>query len=75
MIVILSPAFNQYLGFLQGVKDLTVQQFIAHLAIERFHIPIFPGTAWLDEKWFYTQPIQPFSQSVGAALSPPNFLG
>lgn len=68
IIVILSPAFNQYLGFLQGVKNLAIQQFITHLAVERFHIPVFPGTAWLDEQRFYVEFVQPFAQSIGDEL-------
>ena len=68
MIVILSPVFDQYLGFLQGVKDLTVQQFIERLAVEGFDIPVFPETARLDEQRFYAQLVQPFSQSAGNEL-------
>jgi len=35
---VISPVLDDHLGFLQGVEDLTVQQFIAHPSIERLAV-------------------------------------
>jgi len=48
-IVLPSPAFNDDLSFLSRVKEFSVQQFVSEFAIKRFHIPILPGTPWLNE--------------------------
>jgi hypothetical protein len=42
-------------ALLSGKKDLPVQQFVAHLAVERFDIAILPGTTGLNEKWLHVQ--------------------
>ena len=49
LVVVLSPAFDEYLGFLKGVEDFEVEQFISELAVEGFDIAVFPRTARLDE--------------------------
>lgn len=45
----MSPILNHDQRFLLRVEDLTVEQFIAQLAVETFAIEILPGTARLDE--------------------------
>jgi hypothetical protein len=44
-VVFQSPSLNQYLGFLQGVEDLPVEQLIPELDIETLIITVLPGAA------------------------------
>jgi hypothetical protein len=37
-----APLFDQYLGFAQGVKQFTIQQFIPEPGIETFSVAILP---------------------------------
>jgi len=63
-----SPHLDQYLCLLQGIKDLSSQQFIVHPAIERFDIAVFPGTARLDEKRLDLQTLEPGTHALGREL-------
>ena len=47
-VVVAPPAFDDDLSFLQGVKDLAVEQFIAKLRVEARAIAVFPWAAWHD---------------------------
>ena len=67
-IVMAPPIFDQDLGLSQGVEDLPVQQFIAHLAIEALDVAVLPGTAALNEQGFHTQLAQPLPYSLGREL-------
>jgi hypothetical protein len=42
------PAFDDDLGFSQRVKDLTVQQFVAHPPVEAFAISVLSGASWFN---------------------------
>jgi len=43
-----APVLNNYLRLLQGVEDLSFQQFIPELGVEALAIAVFPWTAGLD---------------------------
>jgi len=47
-VVMFPPAFDDDLGFSQGVEDFAVQQFIPHSPVEAFTVSVFPRRAWLD---------------------------
>jgi hypothetical protein len=49
-IVVLAPLLDQHLCFLQRVKDLSVEQLVAQLAVEALVLAIFPQGAWFDEQ-------------------------
>ena len=53
-VVLPTPTLNQDLGFQQGIKDLSVQQFITQLAVETLHVAVLPGTARLNEQRLHT---------------------
>ena len=44
-VVVDAPAFRQHPRLLQGIEDLSVQEFIAHFAVEAFTVAVLPGTA------------------------------
>ena len=48
MVILLPPAFNNVPGFLQSVKQITIDTFFSELADETFNISILPGTAGGD---------------------------
>ena len=68
VVVLLSPALGQDLGFLERIEDLAVQQFISHLAVEGLDVAVLPGTTWLDKQRLHTQLAQPFPQPAGYEL-------
>ena len=49
-VVLPPPSLDQDLCFGERVEDLAVQQFIAQLPVERFHIAVLPGTSRFDEQ-------------------------
>jgi hypothetical protein len=52
IVVVCAPSFNQYLGHLQGGKNLTDKQLISHLSIDGFNVAILPRTTRFDELRF-----------------------
>ena len=67
-VVVLLPAFDQELGFIQSVKNLAVEKFISELANERFHVAVLPRTAGFDEQCLDIQAFKPASYSLGCKL-------
>ena len=65
VIVIVSPAFHQYLRFFQCHEQLPLQKFILQLAIKRLIVSIFPGTTGFDIQRCYLQVPQPSSYGPG----------
>lgn len=68
-IVLLSPLFDQDFGFLQGVEDLTVEQFIAELAVETLDVAVLPGAARFDEQGLYPQFAEPGAELLVGKLA------
>src|SRR5438034_236915 len=68
LVVVLPPVFDHSLGLLQCVKDFTVEQFIAQLAIEAFAIAILPRASWLDVSGLGSDGSNPLSKSDGDKL-------
>src|SRR5271156_3737729 len=64
----MAPLANDDLSFLQAIEDLTVQQFVAKLAIEAFAIAVFPGTPRFDVKGLGTDACQPAAHDLGGHL-------
>ncbi len=69
-IILPSPAFNDDLGFLQRVKDFSIQQFISQFTVERFHIAIFARTARLNEERRDFYRLIPLAQALGDKFRP-----
>jgi len=53
-VVFLAPLFDEYLSFLEGVEDLSIQQFVSELPIETFTVSVLPGTAGFDVQGLYS---------------------
>ena len=67
-VVMVAPAFDQYLRLLQCVEDFCVQNFISQFAVEAFVVTVLPRAARRDVERLHTDPAQPFTHSVGRAL-------
>ena len=42
-VVVTTPLFDDDLGFLEGVEDLSVEQFVSEPGIEAFYVSVLPG--------------------------------
>jgi hypothetical protein len=59
LIIVFAPILDQIPSLSPLVEELAVEQFITQLAIERFVVAIFPGTAGLDIQGFNLDALQP----------------
>ena len=64
VIVIHPPAIRNISQFTNTQKQLSIEQFISELAVERLDIAIFPGTAWGNIQGLYARFSQPFLNST-----------
>ncbi len=67
-MVSLQPSLYQILCFQERGEDLSVQQFVSQLAIERFIIAVFPGTPRLDKQGLHFPPVEPVSDGLSRKL-------
>jgi hypothetical protein len=67
-VVLIAPLLDDDLSFLEAVKDLLVEAFVAQLAVEGFAIAVLPRTAWLDVERFGPQPGEPAADHFGGHL-------
>ena len=58
------PFFNKYLGLLQSIENLTIEQFVSELPIETLNITVFPGTTWCNKKRLDTKPFEPLANDL-----------
>ena len=49
-VVVLTPAFDQHLGFVQRGEDLAVEKLVTQLAVEALVAAILPGASRFDEQ-------------------------
>ena len=54
LVVVASPFLCQNLRLPQAVEDLTVQELIPELAVERLAVTVLPRTARLNEQGLCT---------------------
>ena len=47
-VVVPAPAFDDDLGFLEAVEDLSVEQLVAQPGVKALAVAVFPGAAGLD---------------------------
>src|SRR5664280_477313 len=62
------PARDDDLRLLERVEELTVQQFVTQLAVERFDVAVLPGAAGLDEQGGDPEVTEPFAHRLGDEL-------
>ena len=60
-----APAFDDHLGFFEGVKDFSVESFVPQFAVERFAVAVLPGTTRRDVNCLGTQPFQGIVRLTG----------
>lgn len=64
-VVMPSPGFDQYTGFGQRVEDLTLEQLVAHQAVEGLAVAVFPRAARCDVERFHADLRQPLLDGRG----------
>ena len=69
-VVVLPPALDQHLSFLQRIEDLPVQKFVPQLAVERFIEAVLPRAAGLDEHRLHADPTEPVAHDLRHKLRP-----
>ena len=68
-LIIFSPSLvYQYVCLYQISKYLPAQQFISHLPVKRFDIPVLPRTPRFDKQRLHLQPVQPLPHSFSCEL-------
>jgi hypothetical protein len=60
-VVFHSPTLDEYLSFLEGIEDLSVQQFVAEFLVETFTVAVFPRATRLDVEGPYPCSLKPLS--------------
>ena len=58
-VVVGSPLLDDHLCFSERVEDLSVEQLIAQLAVERFAVAVLPRTPRSDVNSLRAEPCQP----------------
>ncbi len=64
-VVFRSPPFYEYLSFLEGEKDLSIEHFVSELAVEALTVAIFPGATGFDVEGSYSCSFKPLAYSLG----------
>jgi len=68
LVVLATQVLDEDLHLLEGVEDLSVEQFVPKPTIEPLTVPVLPRYAWLDEQRCDVEPIKPFTNCPGAEL-------
>ncbi len=56
-IVVPPPSFDEHLGLLQGVEDLSIQQLIPELAVEALVVAVLPRASGFNEERLWPAPL------------------
>ena len=67
-VVFHPPPLDQYLGLLQGIEDLSVEQLIPELPVEALVVTVLPGTARFNVERLNTNLAQPLPNYPGREL-------
>jgi hypothetical protein len=63
-----APAFNEHLGLQERFELFAGEKLIPQFAVERFHVSVFPRTAWLDEQRLDADTLEPPTNFRGGKL-------
>ncbi len=63
-----APLLNQHLRLQEGIEHLGVQQLVAQLAVEAFHVAVLPRAARLDKGCLGTNAVDPALHGRGHEL-------
>jgi len=69
-VVVNPPLLDQHLGFSERVEHLGVQQLVAQLAVEAFHVAVLPRATRLDKGCLGTNAVDPALHGGGHELRP-----
>ena len=64
-IVFPPPPFDEYLRFPEGVKDLSIKDFVSEFTVEAFTVAVFPGAARFDVEGSHPGSIKPVPYRLG----------
>jgi hypothetical protein len=48
-VVVAPPGFDQNLGLIERLENLSIKELIAQAIVEAFNIAVLPGAAWRDK--------------------------
>jgi hypothetical protein len=65
-VVFSSPPFDEYLSFLQGIEDLSIQQFVSEFPVETFTVTVFPGAARFNVQGSHSCSFKPLTYRLGS---------
>jgi len=69
-VVVVTPLFDEDLGFLEAAEDFAIEKLVPQLAVEAFAIAILPGAARLDVEGFGPHACQPAPDDLRGHLRP-----
>ena len=69
-VVVLSPAFDDDLGFSQRIEDFSVQQLISEPGVEALDVSVLPGASRFDEGGLRADSLDPGPNVLGNELGP-----
>lgn len=64
MIVVLAPPLQDYLGFTQGVENLTIKELVSQGPIEGLVVAVLPWRSWGYEKRPHADLMKPLLRSM-----------
>jgi len=64
-VVFVSPPLDEYLSFLEGVEDLSIQQFVSEFPVEAFAVAVFPWATGLDVEGSHPCSFKPLTYRLG----------
>ena len=67
-IVLLPPSLDKHLGLRQRVEQLPVQELVPEFPVQRLHISVLPGAAWLDKESSHIQTLEPVPDQLRREL-------
>ena len=68
MVVLIAPPFDEHLGLLQSIEDLSIQELVSQSTVERFNVSVFPRTARLNEESFHADLFEPLPNGFSCEL-------
>ena len=68
MAVLPPSRFDQHLRLPKSIENLSIQKLISQTTVERFNVPVFPGTAGLNEERLHVDLFKPPSYGMSRKL-------
>ena len=69
-VVVDTPLFDQHLGFVECVEDLSVEQLVSQFAVEALVVAVLTQTTVFDEQNANIESLQLLAHGRGGELRP-----